>query len=69
MMGLHMNVQGMALATMIAEHATLLIGLMTVRKVPHMRGILLVMLKQAWHGNFRRLLAFSRDIMLCSLLL
>ncbi|VEB51422.1 DNA-damage-inducible membrane protein [Salmonella enterica subsp. enterica] len=32
-MGLHMNVQGAALATVIAEYVTLLIGLMMVRKV------------------------------------
>lgn len=68
-MGLHMNVQGAALATVIAEYATLLIGLMMVRKVLHMRGISLAMLKQAWRGNFRRLLALNRDIMLRSLLL
>lgn len=67
--GLHMNVQGAALATVIAEYATLLIGLMMVRKVLHMRGISLAMLKQAWRGNFRRLLALNRDIMLRSLLL
>ena len=48
-MGLHMNVQGAALATVIAEYAT--------------------MLKTAWRGNFRRLLALNRDIMLRSLLL
>lgn len=68
-MGLHMNVQGAALATVIAEYTTLLIGLMMVRKVLHMRGISLAMLKQAWRGNFRRLLALNRDIMLRSLLL
>ena len=68
-MGLHMNVQGAALATAVAEYATLLIGLMMVRKVLHMRGISLAMLKQAWRGNFRRLLALNRDIMLRSLLL
>ncbi|MFO6483590.1 MATE family efflux transporter [Escherichia coli] len=32
-MGLHMNVQGAALATVIAEYATLLIGLLMVRKI------------------------------------
>lgn len=46
-MGLHMNVQGAALATVIAEYATLLIGFMMVRKVLHLRGVSLDMLKQA----------------------
>ena len=32
-MGLHMNVQGAALATVIAEYATLLIGLLMVHKI------------------------------------
>ena len=68
-MGLHMNVQGAALATAIAEYATLLVGLGMVRKVLVMRGISWAMLKMAWHGNFRRLLALNRDIMLRSLLL
>ncbi|EFS6829889.1 MATE family efflux transporter DinF [Salmonella enterica] len=68
-MGLHMNVQGAALATVIAEYVTLLIGLMMVRKVLHLRGVSLDMLKQAWRGNVRRLLALNRDIMLRSLLL
>lgn len=54
-MGLHMNVQGAALATVIAEYVTLLIGLMMVRKVLHLRGVSLDMLKQAWRGNVRRL--------------
>ncbi|EAM9430007.1 MATE family efflux transporter DinF [Salmonella enterica] len=68
-MGLHMSVQGAALATVIAEYATLLIGFMMVRKVLHLRGVSLDMLKQAWRGNVRRLLALNRDIMLRSLLL
>ncbi|EKY1893896.1 MATE family efflux transporter DinF [Salmonella enterica subsp. arizonae serovar 35:z4,z32:-] len=68
-MGLHMNVQGAALATVIAEYATLLIGLIMVRRVLHLRGVSLDMLKQAWRGNVRRLLALNRDIMLRSLLL
>ncbi len=46
-MGLHMNVQGAATATVIAEYVTLLIGLMMVRKVLHLRGVSLDMLKQA----------------------
>lgn len=68
-MGLHLNVQGAALATMFSEYATLLVGLMMVRKVLRMHGISLTMLKRAWHGNIRRLLALNRDIMLRSLLL
>lgn len=68
MVDLHMSVQGMALATAITEYATLLIGLMMVRKVLHMCGISLIMLKQTWRGNFCRLPALSRDIMLYSLL-
>ncbi|WP_435946543.1 MATE family efflux transporter DinF [Dryocola sp. BD586] len=68
-MGLHMNVQGAALATAIAEYATFIIGLMMVKKVLVMRGIDFAMLKNAWRGNIRRLLALNRDIMLRSLLL
>lgn len=68
-MGLHMNVQGAALATAIAEYATLLVGLGMARKVLVMRGISWAMLKTAWQGDFRRLLALNRDIMLRSLLL
>lgn len=45
-MGLHMNVQGAALATVIAEYVTLLIGLMMVRKVLHLRGVSLDMLNR-----------------------
>ncbi len=68
-MGLHMNVRGAALATVIAEYATLLIGLLMVRKILKLRGISGEMLKTSWRGNFRRLLALNRDIMLRSLLL
>ena len=60
---------GAALATVIAEYATLLIGLLMVRKILKLRGISGEMLKTAWRGNFRRLLALNRDIMLRSLLL
>lgn len=68
-MGLHMNVQGAALATVCAEYVTFFIGLLMVRRVLHLRGISLDMLKDAWRGNIRRLLALNRDIMLRSLLL
>ncbi|MNZ46648.1 DNA-damage-inducible protein F [compost metagenome] len=68
-MGLHMNVQGAALATVIAEYATFLIGLWMVKRVLVMRGVTLAMLKNAWRGNMRKLLALNRDIMLRSLLL
>lgn len=44
-MGLHMNVRGAALATVIAEYATLLIGLLMVRKILKLRGISGEMLK------------------------
>ena len=40
-----------------------------VRKILKLRGISGEMLKTAWRGNFRRLLALNRDIMLRSLLL
>ncbi|PHK75167.1 MATE family efflux transporter DinF, partial [Salmonella enterica subsp. enterica serovar Typhimurium] len=40
---------------------------MMVRKVLHLRGVSLDMLKQAWRVNVRRLLALNRDIMLRSL--
>ncbi|WP_054179772.1 MATE family efflux transporter DinF [Trabulsiella odontotermitis] len=68
-MGLHLNVQGAALATAIAEYATFIIGLLMARRVLALRGVSLALLKQAWRGNFRRLLALNRDIMLRSLLL
>lgn len=68
-MGLHMNVRGAALATAVAEYGTFLIGLWMVWRVLAMRGISLVMLKTAWRGNIRKLLALNRDIMLRSLLL
>ncbi|MCE9964716.1 MATE family efflux transporter DinF [Lelliottia amnigena] len=68
-MGLHMNVQGAALATVIAEYATFLIGLWMVKRVLVMRGVTLALLKNAWRGNMRKLLALNRDIMLRSLLL
>lgn len=68
-MGLHMNVQGAALATAIAEYGTLIIGLWMVWRVLAMRGISLALLKTSWRGNIRRLLALNRDIMLRSLLL
>ena len=47
----------------------LVIGLLMVRKILKLRGISGEMLKTAWRGNFRRLLALNRDIMLRSLLL
>ncbi len=68
-MGLHMNVQGAALATVVAEYATFAIGLLMVHRVLVMRGIPLSVLKNAWRGGMRRLLALNRDIMLRSLLL
>lgn len=68
-MGLHMNVQGAALATVVAEYGTFFIGLWMVKRVLAMRGISLAMLKTAWRGNIRKLLALNRDIMLRSLLL
>lgn len=68
-MGLHMNVQGAALATVMAEYATFFIGLLMARRVLALRGVSLSMLKNAWRGDIRRLLALNRDIMLRSLLL
>jgi MATE family multidrug resistance protein len=44
-MGLHMNVQGAALATAIAEYGTLIIGLWMVWRVLVMRGITPALLK------------------------
>lgn len=67
-MGLHMNVQGAALATVVAEYATFAIGLLMVRRVLVLRNISLPMLKDAWRGGVRRLLTLNRDIMLRSLL-
>ncbi|MRB43404.1 MATE family efflux transporter DinF, partial [Bacillus thuringiensis] len=63
-MGLHLNVRGAALATAVAEYGTFIIGLWMVWRVLAMRGISLVMLKTAWRGNIRKLLALNRDIML-----
>ena len=68
-MGLHMDVQGAALATVTAEYATFIIGLLMVKKVMGLRGISVQMLMESWRGNIRRLLALNRDIMLRSLLL
>lgn len=68
-MGLNMNVRGAALATVIAEYATLLIGLVMAWRVLQRQGITLNDLLSAWRGNLRRLLALNRDIMLRSLLL
>ncbi|ELY3984407.1 MATE family efflux transporter DinF [Cronobacter muytjensii] len=68
-MGLGLNVQGAALATAIAEYATLGIGLIMAVRVLRLRGITLAMLKTAWRGGIGRLLALNRDIMLRSLLL
>ncbi len=67
--GLKMNVQGAALATAVAEYATLLLGLWMVWRVLALRGISLALLKASWRGNVRKLLALNRDIMLRSLLL
>jgi MATE family multidrug resistance protein len=68
-MGLGWNVQGAATATAISEYATLLLGLWLSWRVMRIRGITVPMLRQAWRGNLRRLLALNRDIMLRSLLL
>lgn len=68
-MGLQMNVEGAALATALAEYATFFVGLLMVRQGLRLRGVSLAMLKTAWRGNLRRLLALNRDIMLRSLLL
>ena len=67
-MGLHMNVQGAALATAIAEYRTFILGLWMVWRVLVMQ-VSLALLKSAWRGNIRTLLALNRDIMLRSLLL
>ena len=61
--------EGAALATAIAEYGTFFIGLWMVWRVLALRGISLAMLKTAWRGNIRTLLALNRDIMLRSLLL
>ncbi|XTZ38167.1 MATE family efflux transporter DinF [Salmonella enterica] len=68
-MGLQMNVQGAALATVVAEYATFAIGLLMVRRVLGMREISFALLRRAWRGGVGRLLALNRDIMLRSLLL
>ncbi|WP_337264378.1 MULTISPECIES: MATE family efflux transporter DinF [unclassified Serratia (in: enterobacteria)] len=68
-MGLGWNVQGAAAATAVAEYVTLVLGLWLSWRVLRIRGISLAMLRRAWCGNLRRLLALNRDIMLRSLLL
>lgn len=68
-MGLGWNVQGAATATALSEYATLLLGLWLSWRVMRIRGISVPMLRRAWRGNLRRLLALNRDIMLRSLLL
>jgi MATE family multidrug resistance protein len=68
-LGLHMNVQGAALATVVAEYGTFFLGLWMVKRVLVMRGVTFAMLKTAWRGQVRQLLALNRDIMLRSLLL
>lgn len=68
-MGLHLNVQGAALATVTAEYVTFIIGLLMARRVLALRGVSFALLKRAWRGDVRRLLALNRDIMLRSLLL
>ncbi|WON76626.1 MATE family efflux transporter DinF [Serratia sp. UGAL515B_01] len=68
-MGLGWNVQGAAAATVIAEYATLMLGLWLSLRVLRLHGISLAILLTAWRGNLRQLLALNRDIMLRSLLL
>ena len=63
-MGLHLNVQGAALATVTAEYVTFIIGLLMARRVLALRGVSFALLKRAWRGDMRRLLALNRDIML-----
>ncbi|WP_312982114.1 MATE family efflux transporter DinF [Atlantibacter sp.] len=67
--GLDMNVQGAALATVAAEYITLIVGLLMAWHVMTLRGINPAMLLSAWRGDIWRLLALNRDIMLRSLLL
>ncbi|MBE8214639.1 polysaccharide biosynthesis C-terminal domain-containing protein, partial [Leptospira borgpetersenii serovar Ballum] len=58
-MGLGLNVQGAALATALAEYATLGIGLVMAARVLRLRGITLSMLKTACRGGVGRLLALN----------
>lgn len=67
--GLEMKVEGAALATVVAEYVTFIIGLLMVRKVMLLRGITWRVFKDSWRGDMRRLLVLNRDIMLRSLLL
>lgn len=67
--GLDMNAQGAALATVAAEYITLIVGLLMAWHVMTLRGINPAMLLSAWRGDIWRLLALNRDIMLRSLLL
>ncbi|MFC0140296.1 MATE family efflux transporter DinF [Erwinia mallotivora] len=67
--GLKWGVQGAAMATVIAEYCSLIIGLYMAGRVLRLRGITLVMLLTAWQGDLSRLLRLNRDIMLRSLML
>lgn len=49
-MGLRMNVRGAALATVTAEYATLIIGLLMAKRVLTLRGVSLAMLKTPGAG-------------------
>lgn len=67
--GLKWGVQGAAMATVIAEYCSLIIGLYMAGRVIRLRGITLAMLLTAWQGDLSRLLRLNRDIMLRSLML
>ncbi|WAT05346.1 MATE family efflux transporter DinF [Rouxiella badensis] len=66
--GLGWNVKGAAVATACSEYATLALGLWLVSIVMRRHGISIELLKDAWRGNLRQLIALNRDIMLRSLL-
>lgn len=55
-MGLRMNVQGAALATVTAEYATLIIGLLMAKRVLTLRGLSLALI---WRRHWRRGTWFS----------
>jgi MATE family multidrug resistance protein len=67
-MGLHMNVQGAALATVTAEYVTLIIGLLMAARAGAARRFP-VDAEKRLARRYAPLLALNRDIMLRSLLL
>lgn len=63
------KVEGAATATVLSEYFVLLLGLALAYRVIKQQGIPIYLLKRAWRGDVRQLLALNRDIMLRSFIL